>query len=135
MDTPDAGETKRVPIELQPNGLMVFGPQLVGDAGFTANIEASTVPVHVALACREDPDKLAAAYVEGWPLPAIKTLAAKDIAGKGSLRVARASCQVSLIAQQLAPNAGPATFDWQRPPPEIARSTGGPLIACGQAAK
>jgi hypothetical protein len=135
MDTPDAGETKRVPIELQPNGLMVFGPQLVGDAGFTANIEASTVPVHVALACREDADKLAAAYVEGRPLPAIKTLAAKDIAGKGSLRVARASCQVSLIAQQLAPNAGPATFDWQRPPPEIARSTGGPLIACGQAAK
>ncbi len=135
MGVPDAGETKRVPIELEPGALTVFGPQLVGDAGFTANIEASTMPVHVALACREEADKLAAAYVEGRPLPAIKTLAAKDIVGKGSLRVARAGCQVSLIAQHLAPNAGAATFDWQRPPSEIARSTGGPLIACGPAAK
>jgi hypothetical protein len=135
MDTPDAGETKRVPIELQPNALMVFGPQLVGDAGFTANVDSPKGAVHVALACRDQADELAAAYVEGRPLPAIKTLAAKDILGKGSLRVAKASCQVSLIAQQLVPNAGAVTFDWQRPPGEIARSTGGPLIACGPAAK
>lgn len=134
MDTPDAGETKRVAIELQPNALMVFGPQLVGDAGFTASVDSSTA-AHFELACRDEADKLAAAYIDGRPLPTIKTLAAKDIVGKGSLRVSKAGCQVSLIAQQLVPNAGVATFDWQRPSAEIARSTGGPLIACGQASK
>jgi hypothetical protein len=135
MDIPDAGETKRVPIELQANGLMVFGPQLVGDAGFTAHVDSPGAPVHVALACRDQAEELAAAYAEGRPLPAIKTLAAKDVLGKGVLRVGKASCQVSLIAQQLAPNAAALTFEWQRPPSEVARSTGGPLIACAPAAK
>jgi len=135
MDIPDAGETKRVPIELQPDGLMVFGPQLVGDAGFTANVDSPAASVHLALACRDQAEELAAAYAEGRPLPAIKTLAAKDVLGKGVLRVGKASCQVSLIAQQLAMNAPALTFDWQRPSSEVARSTGGPLIACAPAEK
>jgi hypothetical protein len=135
MDVPDAGETRRVPIEMQPGAVMVFGPQLVGDAGFTANVDSPTAPVHIALACRDQAEELAAAYAEGRPLPAIKTLAAKDIVGKGVLRVAKASCQVSLIAQQPLPNAPALTFAWQRPPAEVARSTGGPLIDCGQSAK
>jgi hypothetical protein len=135
MDIPDAGETRRVPIEMQPGAVMVFGPQLVGDAGFTANVDSPTAPVHVALACRDQAEELAAAYAEGHPLPAIKTLAAKDIVGKGVLRVKKAGCQVSLIAQQLIPRAPALTFAWQRPPSEVARSTGGPLIACAQPAK
>jgi len=130
MNKPDAGETKRALIELQPGALMVFGPQLVGDAGFTANIDSPNGLAHVALACRDQAEALAAAYVEGGPLPAIRTLAAKDILGKGSLRVGKASCQVSLIAQQLVPTAGALTFAWQRPPAEVARSMGGPLIEC-----
>jgi hypothetical protein len=132
MGVPDAGETKGVPIDLQSTALMVFGPQLVGEAGFTANVESANGVVHVELACREQAEALAAAYVEGRPLPAIQTLAAKDIVGKGSLRVAKATCQVSLIAQPLAPSAPAVTFNWQRPPAEVARSTGGPLISCTQ---
>jgi hypothetical protein len=135
MNTPEAGETKRVAIELQPDALMVFGPQLVGDAGFTANVDSPTGIVHVELACRDEAEALAAAYVEGRPLPTIKTLAEKDIVDKGTLRVSKASCQVSLIARQVAPNARAATFEWQRPPAEVARSTGGPMIACEQSAK
>jgi hypothetical protein len=134
MNKPDAGETKRALIELQPGALMVFGPQVVGDAGFTANVDAPAGTVHVALACRDQVETLAAAYAEGKSLPAIKTLAEKDILGKGSLRVGKASCQVSLIAQQLVPNTGAITFDWQRPSAEIARSTGGPLIKCERGA-
>jgi hypothetical protein len=111
MNKPDAGETKRALIELQPGALLVFGPQLVGDAGFTANVDAPAGTVHVALACRDQVETLAAAYAEGSPLPTIKTLAEKDVLGKGSLRVDKASCQVSLIARQLAPNAGAVTFD------------------------
>jgi len=135
MNKPDAGETKHALIELQPGALMVFGPQLVGDGGFTANVDAPTGSVHVGLACRDQVEMLAAAYAEGRPLPAIKTLAEKDILGKGSLRVEKASCQVSLVAQQLVPHGGALVFDWQRPPAEVARSTGGPLIACERSAK
>ncbi len=130
MDKPDAGETKNVPIELQQNAVMIFGPQLVGAAGFTANVDSTDGTVHVDLACRDQAEALAAAYADGQPLPRIKTLASKDIHGKGSLRVAKASCQVQLIAQSLAPSARAFTFAWQRPPAEVAKSTGGPLISC-----
>jgi hypothetical protein len=135
MDLPDAGETRRVPIDLQPDALMVFGPQLVGTAGFTANVDSPSGLVHVELACRDQAEALAAAYADGRPLPVIKTLAAKDIVGKGSLRIGKAACQVSLVARQTVPNAPVVTFDWQRPPAEIARSTGGPIIACEGATK
>jgi hypothetical protein len=130
MDKPDAGETKNVPIELAQDALMVFGPQLVGPAGFTANVESPNGAVHIDLACRDQAQLLAAAYAEGHPLPRIKTLASADIRGKGSVRVTKASCEVQLIARQLQPNAATLTFAWQRPPSEIAKSTGGPLISC-----
>ena len=129
MNTPDAGETKRVPIELQQNAFMVFGPQPVGDAGYTANVEATAGAVRATLACRDQAEALAAAYVDGTPLPHITSLATKDIHGKGSLHVARASCMVSLITQPLE-GTTPVSFDWQRPLAETARSTGGPLISC-----
>ena len=135
LNKPDAGETKKVPIELQPNTLMVFGPQLVGEAGFTANVDSSTSALHAALACADQADALAAAYVAGQPLPAIKTLASKDIRGKGTLRIARADCQVALITQELDPSVHSGTFAWQRPLTETARSTGGPIIECPEPAK
>jgi hypothetical protein len=135
LNKPDAGETKKVPIELQPNALMVFGPQLVGEAGFTANVDSPNGALHAALACADQADLLAAAYVAGQPLPAIKTLAAKDIRGKGSLRVSRANCPVALITQELDPSVHGASFDWQRPLSETARSTGGPIIECAPAKK
>jgi hypothetical protein len=135
MNNADAGESKRVPIELQSNALLVFGPQLVGDAGFTANVDAGTNQMYVALACRDQAEALAAAYVDGHPLPQIKTLTAKNVTGKASLHVAKASCQVSLIAERVNANGPAITFDWQRPLAEVARSTGGPLIACDSPAK
>jgi hypothetical protein len=135
LNKPDAGETKKVPIELQPNALMVFGPQLVGEAGFTANVDSPTGPLHASLACADQADALAAAYIAGQPLPTIKTLAVKDILGKGTLRIARANCQVALITQELDPSVHGGTFDWQRPLAETARSTGGPIIDCAQPSK
>ena len=135
LNQPDAGETKKVPIELQPHALMIFGPQAVGDAGFTANVEARTGGLHVALACAEQADRLAAAYVAGEPLPTIETLVAKEIHGKGTLNVRRANCPVTLIAQALEAEPHPSVFDWQRPLSETARSTGGPMIACAEPTK
>jgi hypothetical protein len=135
LNKPDAGETKKVPIELQPNALLVFGPQPVGDAGFTANVDAPASGVHVTLACADQVDALAAAYVAGQPLPAIKTLAVKDVRGKGTLRIGPASCPVALVAQELGSGVQGAAFDWQRPLTETARSTGGPIIECPEPAQ
>jgi hypothetical protein len=133
MSKPDAGETQRVSIELSPDAVMVFGPQLVGDAGYTANVDATTGTVLAQLVCRDQAEAVAAAYVEGRPLPVIHVLAEKAIHGKASLRVARASCQVTLIARPLVASVGGVTFDWERPATERARSTGGPLISCNAA--
>jgi hypothetical protein len=80
-------------------------------------------------------EALAAAYVDGRTLPAIKVLAEKTIHGKGSQRLAKASCQVSLIARPVAASTATTTFAWERPAAEIARSTGGPLISCAAATK
>lgn len=133
MDVPEAGETKKVPIDLEPNALMVFGPEFVGPAGYTANVDAGAGNVHVDIACKDQVEQLTTAYIEGKPLPQIKTLASKDITGKGSVRVDKASCgQVSLVARPAIPNAPAFTFDWQRPPAEIAKSTGGSIISCGK---
>ena len=107
------------------------GPVGVEVPGGTDGAEA-TGPVHVELACRDQAEALALAYVEGRPLPTIKTLAEKDIFGNQSLCIVKAPCQVSLIAQRRLPNVGATTFDWQRPLTEVARSTGGPLIACAK---
>lgn len=134
LNKPDAGETKNVPIELQPGALMIFGPQLAGEVGFTANVNAPTGALHVALACADQADRLAAAYVSGQPLPSIETLAAKDIRGKGVLSVRHAACPVTLIARPLDENAS-GSFDWQRPLGETARSTGGAIIACAEPPK
>ncbi len=132
LNKPDAGETKKVPIELQPSALLIFGPQPVGEAGFSANVDAPTGALHVALACEDQADVLAAAYVADQPLPTIKVLAVKDIHGKGTLNIRRANCPVTMIAQSVDPNVHDGTFDWQRPLAETARSTGGPIIACAE---
>ena len=135
LNKPDAGETKKVPIELQPSALMIFGPQPVGDAGFTANVDAPTGTLHVALACEDQADLLASAYVADQPLPTIKVLAVKDIHGQGTLNIRRANCPVAMIAQSVDPNVHDSTFDWQRPLAETARSTGGAIISCAEPTK
>ncbi len=130
MNHPDAGESKRVPIELEQGAITFLGPQIIGPAGFTANVESPTGPVHVDIACRDQAEALAEAYANDRPLPVIKTLASKDIRDKGSVRVAKASCEVSLIARPIGAVTTPLALDWQRPASEIAQSTGGPLIRC-----
>ena len=92
-------------------------------------------PVHIPdvrhqRLARDDP-----AGVAGEPLPAIKTLAVKDVRGKGTLRIGPASCPVVLVAQQLGSGVQGAAFDWQRPLSETARSTGGPIIECAEPAQ
>jgi hypothetical protein len=71
---------------------MMFGPQWVGAAGFTASVDAPTGIVHVALACGDQVETLAAAHAEE-----------KDILGKGG--ASRRQGELSDFADRSA--AGP----------------------------
>jgi hypothetical protein len=130
MQAPDAGETHRVPIELQPGGLMVFGPQLAPD-GMTIDVHARRGGVRVAMMCARDAEKLAESFV-GGALGEVPTLATADVRAARRLHVPPQRCPIAVVARSLE-TRDPVTFDWQRPLGETARSTGGPAIQCPSA--
>jgi hypothetical protein len=126
MQPPDAGETHDVPVELQPGGLMVFGPQLA-PAGMSIRVTARGGAVRVAMACAAKAEQVAEAFL-GGDLGEAPYLAVADVRGTEQLRVPAQRCPVAVLARSL--EAHPVTFGWRRPPAEAARSTGGPLIRC-----
>jgi hypothetical protein len=129
LGSADAGETRRVPIEMHDGGLMVFAPQLAPD-GMSIDVDAQG-PVHVGLACHAQAEAAAEAFVAGKSYTP-QFLVEKDVTGKATLRVGAQRCLVSVIARAATPRD--VTFDYARPAREIARSTGGPLIRCGKPA-
>ena len=127
MAKADVGETKRVPVEIQPGGLLVFGPQLAGN-GMSLQIDAKNGGVRVALVCADKAAIAAEAFLADR-VAAFEPLASGEIRGNGGkLAIKPAHCQVLTIVGPL--DDRPATFTLQRPPGEIAQSTGGPLIHC-----
>jgi hypothetical protein len=127
MAKADAGETKRVPVEIQPGGLLVFGPQLAGN-GMSLQIDATNGGVRVALVCADKAAIVAESFLADR-VAAFEPLASGEIRGNGGkVSTKAAHCPVLTIVTPL--DDRPATFTLQRPPAEIARSTGGPLIRC-----
>src|SRR6266542_536941 len=123
----DAGETKHVPVEIQPGGLLVFGPQLAGN-GMSLQIDATSGGVRVALLCADKAATVAEEFLADRIAP-FAPLASAEIRGKGGkLAIKAATCPVLTIVRPLDNRA--ATFTLQRPSGEIAQSTGGPLIHC-----
>jgi hypothetical protein len=125
MADADVGE-KAVPVDLEPGGLMVFGPQLAGD-GMTEQIETTAGGVHASLVCADAGATTAEDYLADKPL-AITALTAIDVRGKGKLSVKAQRCPVLTIVTPL--DNQPATVTIKRPEAEIARSTGGPVLHC-----
>ena len=127
MAAADVGETRRVPVEIEPEGVMIIGPQLAGD-GLT--LEADTVQgaVNLSLVCVKDAEAVAAAFVAGRSKPNVPVLATIDLRNHARLRLGPTACPVVVIATPLDHMA--ARFAWERPSSEIAKSTGGPLIHC-----
>jgi hypothetical protein len=129
MQPPDAGESMQVPVSLAPGGMVMFGPQ-PAPHGMTVDVEVKAGPVRVSLACAADASLLAEQYIaSGGEMAAIPLLASSDVTTKKRVRIGHAPCPVVMIAQSLAPK-DPVTFAWERPAPESARSTGGPILAC-----
>ena len=128
LGPPNPGETFKQPIELAKNGMIVFGPYFA-PGGMHVKLN-SDGPLRVGLACASDVEAAVDAYVHEQPLPEIATLTQADITGTGALEIKPQRCKVVLVAKSLAENK--VRFDWARPAPEIARSTGGPAIHCAR---
>jgi hypothetical protein len=137
LGPPDVGETPRVPVELAPGALFVFGPELA-PRGMTIDVDAPAGPVDVALACSDEAEQLADAFVHGKPVALAGSrgdapehrgvLAHGVVSGHGKLHAPPSSCKVAVVARAMTP--GKSTLVWRRPAGEQARSTGGPVLHC-----
>jgi hypothetical protein len=129
MVKPDVGETRKVPAELQPGGVMVFGPHLAPH-GMTVHVHAYS-PVRVELVCKENADAVAEAFVaDGKAPPSSRALASVTVHGEATLKTRATKCPVMVVVRPLAGEKRPIVFDWQRPASETARAAGGQIIQC-----
>jgi hypothetical protein len=127
MQPADVGETKRVPVELQPGGVMIAGPQLAGN-GMTVHAETTQGAVRLTLVCADDAETVATAFVNGRVPTNVPLLGSVEVRGKAKLHIKPAKCLVAVVTSALGNQ--PATYSWLRLPSEIAGSTGGPLMQC-----
>jgi hypothetical protein len=122
----DPGESKEKPTEIQPRGLIAFGPYEAPN-GMHISVH-SNGPVRVGIACIDNVYAAADDFIQERPQDIIKTLVQKDITGDGTLEVKDQRCKVAVVVRSLAQQM--VTFEWKRPTREIAQSTGGPAIHC-----
>jgi hypothetical protein len=131
------GESKGIDVELQPGGLMIFGPQ-PASAGMTIAAEVPSGSARLALVCNDEAEVEAKAFLAGAASPeglaatpaANKSiLTAGDVSGKATLHTDPVRCPVSLLAR-LSPTARePVRLNWRRPANESAESSAA-LIDC-----
>ena len=74
-----------ITVELRPGGVLMLGPQRA-DAGMNVHVEAPE-PIDVSLACRDDAEKVARAYLDGTTPPNVATLAHSAASGATDLRI------------------------------------------------
>jgi hypothetical protein len=85
------------------------------------------------MACHDDAQKLAAAYLDNRELPDVDLLAVADVRGTATLKTEKSSCPVAVVARPIPEpgSSGAVEVSWSRPTTEAAKATGGKLIACG----
>ncbi len=127
MGIAGVGETLRVPVEIQPGGVIIIGPQLASH-GMTIQAEAEKGAVRLTLVCAEQAEKVAAEFMAGRITSRVPVLGSVDVQTRARLEIQAANCPVAVVVSPLG-NA-PARFAWERPTSEIARSMGGPLMQC-----
>lgn len=127
MGLPSLGETRRVVVQIEPDGVILGGPQLARD-GMTLRATASRGAARLSVVCAEQAARLASAYMKGHALPSVPTLGSIDVRTEARLTVAPTACEVVVVATSLDQTS--ARIAWERPTSEIAGSTGGPLIPC-----
>lgn len=120
------GETKQAPFTMNPHGLLLSAPMPVPD-GLSIKLE-SRGPVRIGLACRDQAEAAAAAFLDGKPIEP-KLLADQVVTGKATLAIGVQRCPVAVVAMSVLPT--PVTFEYVRPLAEAAGATmSGPLLRC-----
>ena len=127
MGNAGVGDTLRVPVEVEPGGVIIIGPQLASH-GMTLEADAEKGGVRLAVVCAEQAENVAAEFMAGRIRSRVPVLGSVDVRTRARLEVQATSCPVAVVVTPLA-NA-PARFAWERPTSEIARSMGGPLMQC-----
>jgi hypothetical protein len=132
MIPPDLGETRQVPAEVHPGGMLVVGPN-VADRGLSIRVRARDHAVRAQLLCQDQAEALARAFMsDPKRIPAVRPLASADVRTTSTLRTRGVSCPVMVVVRPLAGGDRPAVFDWQRPTREAARAAGGALVQCDE---
>jgi hypothetical protein len=127
MGEADVGESRSVPVDVQPGGVIMIGPQIADD-GMTLKAIALAGAVRLDLVCAKDADTLASEYINGQIASSVPILGTTDVRDESRLRIKSTRCPVVVVATAL--DDAPARFAWERPTAEIARSTGGSLVRC-----
>ena len=122
---PDPGDSPKAPFELHHDALAVFGPQ-PAPGGMTIDVDTDG-PARVGLACAEEAERAAAAFVHDRPRELIHTLAQAEVNGHARLHAKPARCKVAVVARS---EADKVTLHWQRPRAERARALGGSIVRC-----
>jgi hypothetical protein len=116
-----------VPVELQPGGVIIIGPQRAS-RGMTIQADAEKGAVRLTLVCAKQAEKVAAEFMAGRISSDVPVLGSVDVLTRARLEIQAASCPVAVVVSPLGD--APARFAWERPTSEIARSMGGPLMQC-----
>jgi hypothetical protein len=117
----------RTELELRPGGVLMLGPQRA-DAGMNVHVEAPA-QIDVSLACRDDAERIARAYLDGTAPPNVATLAHSAASGATDLRIPGASCPVVVVVRSLATADAPIAFTVERSASESG-ANGGSLVGC-----
>lgn len=132
MGVAGVGETRRVPVEVQPGGVILVGPS-DADNGMTLRATATQGAAKLTLVCAEHAETIASEFMQGRLTSSVPTLASVDVATTAQLKLKPTKCSVVGVVTPLGDE--PAKIAWERPTAEIARSSGGPLIHCKAKAK
>jgi hypothetical protein len=127
MGAPSVGETRRVFVDLEPEGVILSGPQVAVD-GMKLRATASRGPVQLSVMCAKHAATVAAAFLEGRTNVKVPTLGSIEVRAQAHLEIEPTACPVVVVVTPLEKKS--ARVAWERPTAEIAGSTGGPMIHC-----
>lgn len=129
MGVASVGETRRVFVEVEPDGVMLNGPQLAG-LGMTLRATASRGAVKLSVVCANHAATVASEFMEGRTTSNVPTLGSVDVRTQARLDIKPTTCPVVVVVSPL--EKASARVAWERPTAEIAGSTGGPMIHCAK---
>jgi hypothetical protein len=122
------GQTEDVAAQLQPNGVMMFGP-FPGPAGMTIDASVAGGSARLYIACLDQAEAVAEAFLDGKPNNA-RWLDGQVVSGKAILKAPHERCQMAVVARSIQPK--PVMVRFARPAPEATSAAGGPIVSCGK---